>query len=173
MNPIKLSIIAAMTKEDRAIGVRNTLPWRLPADMALFKKHTIGKPVLMGRLTALSIRGPLPKRLNLVLTSGEAPFPGQIAVKSIDEALEYIANHNTEHPEELYGELMVIGGAKVYNSVLPKADRLYLTRIEASYPEADAFFPDYDQYEWDIVHREVHPAENNFHGFSFAIYERH
>lgn len=208
MSDIKISVIAAMTKGERAIGIRNTLPWRLPADMALFKKHTLNKPVLMGRLTALSIRGPLPRRLNLVLTSGEAPFEGQIAVKSIEEAVQFVKSWRDALPqqatlkkeqlegfqgsapiqeyesywaewEKKYGsvdakidELMVIGGGKAYEAVLPHAHRLYLTQIDATYPDADAFFPEYDPYEWDIVHRETHPPEGNYHGFSFGIYER-
>lgn len=171
MKPLKISVIAAMTKDDRAIGIRNTLPWRLPADMALFKKHTLGKPVLMGRRTALSIRGPLPKRLNIVLTSsGVAPYEGQIAVKSIQHAIEVVERHRDENPD--IDELMVIGGGEIYKLFVPVADRLYLTQIEASYPEADAFFPEYDPYEWDIVSRESHPAGENTHGFSFAIYDR-
>lgn len=171
MSDIKISVIAAMTKGERAIGIRNTLPWRLPADMALFKKHTLNKPVLMGRRTAASIRGPLPNRLNLVLTSGEAPFGGQVAVRSVEEAIEYLEKRD-EQWLTTTNELMVIGGAMLYETVLPIAHRLYLTQVDASYPEADTFFPEYDPYDWDIVHRETHPPEGNYHGFSFGIYER-
>ncbi len=128
-----VSMVAAMSL-NRAIGVRNTLPWRLKEDMALFKKNTLGKTVLMGRNTALSIGRQLPKRTNLVLTSHDvAPYPGQTIVRSIQEAIDL-----TE------GELVIIGGAQLYEAALPYTDRIYLSIVDAVINDADTFFPEFD-----------------------------
>lgn len=128
-----VTMVAAMSL-NRAIGVDNQLPWRLKEDMALFKKNTLGKTVLMGRNTAFSIGRPLPKRTNLVLTSHDLPpYPGQSIVHSIEQAIE-----TTE------GELVIIGGSQVYAAALPYTDRLYLSVVDAVIRDADAFFPEFD-----------------------------
>ncbi|SCZ58418.1 type 3 dihydrofolate reductase [Thiohalomonas denitrificans] len=160
---MRISIIAAMA-EDRVIGIENRLPWSLPADMQWFRRHTLGKPVIMGRKTFESIGRPLPKRTNVVVT-GDPSYraEGCRVVHSIDAALE------AAQPAE---EVMVIGGATFYQQILPRADRLYLTRVHAVI-EGDAWFPSIDSSEWRETEREERPADaDNPHGMAFQVLER-
>jgi dihydrofolate reductase len=126
-------LVAAMGR-NREIGANNQLLWHLPEDLAHFKALTLGKPVLMGRKTWESLPPrfrPLPGRRNLVLTRGPA-IEGAEVVRSLDDALALCSDA---------AELCVIGGAEVYALCLPRADRLELTEVDATYPEADSFFP--------------------------------
>ncbi len=160
---MRISIIAAMA-EDRVIGIENRLPWSLPADMQWFRRHTLGKPVIMGRKTFESIGRPLPKRTNVVVT-GDPSYraEGCRVVHSIEAALE------AAQPAE---EVMVIGGASFYRQILPRADRLYLTQIHAVI-EGDAWFPPIDPSEWREIEREEYPADAaNPHGMTFQVLER-
>ena len=140
------------------------MPWHLPDDLKRFKALTLGKPVLMGRKTALAIGRALPGRTNLVLTrGGEVPFVGQRAVASLDEAIGAAGED----------ELMVIGGGEVYALALPRATRLHLTWIDTATPDADAHFPRFDPAQWHETLREAHPADaRHEYGFSFVDYER-
>lgn len=157
----RLSLIWAQD-EQGVIGGKGRLPWRLPADMAWFKRHTMGKAVLMGRKTFESIGRPLSGRVNLVLTRHRLVVPGCKVVHSLHEALVTA--------EGL--EIMVIGGAQVYALTLPIASRLYVTRIHAHF-EGDTYFPPYDTSLWREVFRESHPAdERNPYPYSFHIYTR-
>ncbi len=158
-----VSIIAAMDR-NRLIGNRNQLPWHLPADLAHFKRVTMGKPVIMGRKTFESIGRPLPGRTNIVLT-GSADFhaDGVLVASSLEQALEYAAGAN---------EAMVIGGGMIYRLVLPSADRLYLTLVDNAY-DGDAWFPDFDPAEWRIIASEEHAADDkNPSDYRFVTYER-
>lgn len=129
-----LTMIAALDRRG-AIGRNNQLLWKLPKDMAHFKAYTMGKPVLMGHATALSVGRALPKRLNLVLTAHhEAPFPGQVELRSIPDVLAFHHAHRDE-------EIVVCGGAQVYSALLGYADRLILTHVEDDVLDADTFFP--------------------------------
>ncbi len=160
MSKASVSLIWAMD-EGGLIGAGNRLPWRLPADMRWFRRHTLGKPVLMGRRTFESIGRPLPERRNLVLTRTRAQLPGCEIVRTLDEARTLAGD----------AELMVIGGAQVYRLALPVASRLYLTRVHARL-EGDAFFPDFDFSGWREVFREHAPADGeNPHACTFLIYE--
>lgn len=134
----KLIIVVAVARNN-AIGRGNTLPWRCPEDMALFKEITTGKTVLMGRNTALSIGRALPHRNNLVLTSGEAPYPGQTVVRSLSEALS-LDRGNTD--------IYVIGGEQLYRLALPFADEVYISILKIDVEGADAFFPEMDVDDW-------------------------
>jgi len=117
----------------------NALPWRLPADLRLFKTVTMGKPMLMGRRTFDSIGRALPGRVNLVLTRDRAwQAPGTVAVHSLDEAFEKTQGAL---------ELMVIGGAELFKLVLPLAERIYLTDVQATL-SGDTRFPDLAPEEW-------------------------
>lgn len=159
--PIRL--IAALDR-NHAIGRDGTMPWHLPDDLKRFKALTLGKPVLMGRKTALAIGRPLPGRTNLVLTRGDrAPFDAQIVVRSLDEAVARTGD----------GELAVIGGGEVYALALPRATHLHLTWVDTEVGGADAHFPRFDASEWIEVSREPHPADAR-HAFamSFVDYER-
>jgi dihydrofolate reductase len=147
MMPIRL--IAALDR-NHAIGRDGAMPWHLPDDLKRFKQLTLGKQVLMGRKTALSIGRALPGRTNLVLTRGDcAPFDGQIVVHSLDEAIEQAAGD----------ELCVIGGGEVYALALPRATHLHLTWIDTEAGGADAFFPRFDAGEWIETSRTHHAAD--------------
>lgn len=151
-----ITLIAALDR-NRAIGRAGAMPWHLPDDLRRFKALTLGKPVLMGRKTALAIGRALPGRPNLVLTrAASAPFTGQIAVPSIDAAIACARG----------AELMVIGGGEVYALALPRATRLHLTEIDAVVPAADTFFPELDPREWRAGNRAHHPA-GACHAFAF------
>ncbi|CAH0121411.1 MULTISPECIES: dihydrofolate reductase [unclassified Paenibacillus] len=160
---MSISLIWAMDR-NRTIGVDNKLPWRLPADMAYFKRQTSGKTVLMGRKTFESIGKPLPNRTNVVLTrSRDFRHEGCTIVRSLEEALALAERE----------PLMVIGGAEIYRLLLPYADRLLVTEIDHSFAGGDAFFPEWDEDEWRIV--ESVPGtidEKNIYPHTFVTYER-
>lgn len=158
-----ISFVVAMDR-NRLIGRDNSLPWRLPADLRHFKRITMGKPVLMGRKTYESIGKPLPGRENIVVTRNEGfSAPGCKVVYSIDEALEHASQHD---------EVMVIGGSNFYEQLLPRADRLYLTLIDAVF-DGDAWFPAWDDANWREIESEAHPADDNHpYGYRFVTLER-
>lgn len=157
-------LLVAALDRNRAIGRAGAMPWHLSDDLKRFKALTLGKPVLMGRKTALAIGRPLPGRINLVLTrSDAAPFAGQDVVHSFDEAVARAGN----------AELCVIGGGEVYVLALPRATHLRLTEIDTTTPGADTFFPEFDPREWRETSREHHSADaKHAFGFDFADYER-
>ena len=158
-----LSLIAALDR-NYAIGRGGLMPWHLPDDLKRFKQLTLGKPVLMGRKTALAIGRSLPGRRNLVLTRGNAaPFAGQETVASIAAALEVARGT----------ELAVIGGGEVYALALPVATHLHLTWIDTEAPDADAFFPRFDANQWRELARQAHPADaRHEYSFTFVDYEK-
>lgn len=157
-------MIAALTPQ-RVIGIDNRLPWRLPADMQWFRRHTLGKPIVMGRKTFDSFGGkPLPKRTNIVITRDpEYRAEGTVVVMSIDAAID--AAGEVE-------EIMVIGGASFYEQMLPQADRLYLTCVDADIA-GDAWFPEFDASQWQEVERIHHPADDkNPYPHDYVILDR-
>ena len=157
-----ISLIAALAT-DRVIGVENAMPWHLPGDLAWFKRNTLNKPVIMGRKTFESIGRPLPGRLNIVISSKPGEHEGVTWVTSVDAALA--AAGDVE-------EVMVMGGGRVYEQLLPKANRLYLTHIDAEV-EGDTHFPDYKPDDWESTFSEFHDAdEQNSHGYCFEILDR-
>jgi len=159
-----IALIAALDR-NQAIGRGNALPWHLPADLKRFKALTLGHPVLMGRRTAASIGRALPGRRNLVLTRARlAPFDGQEAVNTLDAACALIAADES---------LMVIGGGEVYALALPLAQRMYLTWVDTTVTNADAFFPAFDSSRWRETARVAHAADDRHaHSFAFVDYER-
>ena len=145
----QLALIAALAR-NRVIGRDNRLPWHLPADLRFFKQTTMGKPLLMGRRTWESIGRPLPGRRMIVLSRDlDYQAPGCTVARSLDEALDVAG---------AVPELMVIGGATLYQQTLPGAERLYLTRVEADLP-GDVWFPDWNERDWRLVWEEAHPAD--------------
>ena len=155
-----ISLIAALD-ENFAIGRKGQLPWHLPDDLRWFKQLTVGKNVLMGYNTALSIGRALPDRLNLVLSRRhEAPYPGQITVRSVEEALA-----RTDHTG-----LMVIGGGQVFAETLPMARRMYLTWVSVAIDGADTFFPGTHFSGWTEVSRVHHKADAE-HQYDFDMVE--
>jgi dihydrofolate reductase len=162
---MRVSIIAAVAT-NRVIGKGNALPWRLPADLARFKRLTLGHHLVMGRRTFESIGRPLPGRTTVVLTRREAYEPGGVRVAaSLDEALDTAAGAGDD-------EAFVAGGAEVYRRALDRADRMYLTVVHGRV-EGDAFFPEYDASAWAIVGREEHETDDrNPFRLSFVTYDR-
>ncbi len=159
-----ISLIWAMDN-NRLIGANNQMPWSisdLPADMAWFRQHTLGKPVLMGRKTFASIGKPLPNRRNIVLSRQQGlALEGCEVAHSLEDAMRIAGNE----------ELMVMGGAEVYAQALPLADRLYITHIDHAFT-GDAWFPDVDMRNWVLQHQEQHaPDANNAYPYRFEIYE--
>ncbi len=157
-----LSFVVAM---DRSflIGVGGELPWHLPEDMKHFRKVTMGKPVLMGRKTYESIPKrfrPLAGRTNIVLTrQQDFQAPGCLVVHSLDEALSVASGQP---------ELMVIGGAQLYEQLLPLAQRLYLTSVDAKF-KGDVFFPKLNMNEWQEISRQEY-SPNEKHAVPFTIF---
>lgn len=158
-------MIAALAKK-QVIGKNNLMPWHMPADLAHFKRVTLGKPVLMGRKTFESIGRPLPGRRNLVISRNpDYQAEGIEVVGSVEAALALLAGSSVE-------ELMVIGGGHLYAEMLPSADCLYLTRIDLAV-EGDTRFPAFDDGQWQRIECESHPAdEKNPHPYSFEIWQR-
>ena len=156
------SLIAALD-EAFAIGKSGDLPWRLPDDLKFFKRTTMGKPMLMGRKTFESLRGILPGRLHIVLSSQEdlALPEGVVHCHTLDEALQRMREEGTE-------EGCIIGGGEVFTQTLPLANRLYLTRVKTTVEGADAFFPAVDFSEWNLVWEEEHAADDR-HAFPFTF----
>lgn len=162
-----LSIIAAVARNG-VIGRDNDLPWRLPADLKYFRARTLGRPCLMARKTFESLGGGLKGRTNIVLTSQEDfRAEGAIVVHSIDEGLRVAEEHLGEGEE-----VMILGGATLYEQILPRVDRMYITEVDAE-PQGDTTFPEFDESAWKIVARDDHEAdERNPHDYSFVVRER-
>jgi dihydrofolate reductase len=135
---MRLSLVVAMAR-NRVIGRKNALPWRLPVDLAHFKKVTMGRPVVMGRKTFESIGRALPGRKNIVVTHNRAfVAPGCVVVGSLDEAWKAAGDAE---------EVCVIGGTTLFMETLPLADLIHLTEVEADIA-GDTYFPEFDRGEW-------------------------
>jgi dihydrofolate reductase len=160
---MRISIIVAASTNN-VIGMDGGLPWRLPEDLRRFRQLTIGKPIVMGRVTHESIGRKLPDRTNIVLTSDPYyPAPGCLVATRIDQALAYAGDAE---------EVMVIGGGRVYEIFLPMSDRIYLTRIRAVV-DGDAYFPDIDRDEWTVRSKEDFPvSDDRDYGFSIQVLDR-
>jgi dihydrofolate reductase len=148
--PIRIALIVAMA-ENRVIGREGDLPWRISADLKHFKAKTMGKPIVMGRKTFDSIGKPLPGRANIVVTRGDVAFPDGVDVAGNVDAAMAIAHRRAK--ETGADEIMIIGGATLYEATLPYADRLYLTEIHETV-EGETFFPEIDRSQWQEVERE-------------------
>jgi len=160
----QLALIAAMD-DQRLIGRENALPWHLPADLAFFKRTTLGKPVIMGRRTYESIGRPLPGRRNLVVSRNpDYTAEGIETCNSIEQALQQCSGID---------RAFLIGGASLYAQALERklARELWITRVHARF-DGDAWFPEIDPQRWIETWREERPAdEDNPHTLSFIKYE--
>ncbi len=146
----KISMIAAIASENRALGKNNKLIYHIHDDLKRFKKITSGHTVIMGRKTFESIGKPLPNRTNIVITRDQDYFvEGGIVVHSLDEALKMAQEKESD-------EIFIIGGGQIYNEAINLADKLYLTIVEGN-PEADTFFPDCSDFK-KIVFEENHES---------------
>ncbi len=157
-----ISLIVAMAR-NRVIGRDNALPWRLPADLKHFRRVTMGKSIVMGRKTFDSIGKPLDGRKNIVITRNPDYRPdGVTVVDSLDGALNAAGD----------SEVMIIGGATIYEQVLPRADRIYLTLIDAAF-DGDARFPELNQEEWQESERlDVDAGTEPDFAYSFVTLDR-
>lgn len=166
---ISTALIVAMA-QNRVIGRDNQLPWRLPKDLQYFKATTMGKPIVMGRKTFESIGRALPGRVNIVVSTNlDYKAEGVRVVHSIEQALA-LAREVAQ--AEGVDELMVIGGAQLYQRVLTQVDRLYLTLVEAEVA-GDALFPALDWQQWQLLSEECHEPDNsNPYPYRFNVYQR-
>jgi dihydrofolate reductase len=157
---MRLSLVVAMAR-NRVIGRDNALPWRLPADLAHFRKVTMGHPIVMGRKTFESIGKPLAGRKNIVITHNRAlAAPGCVVVGSLDEAWKAAGDAD---------EVCVIGGTTLFRETLPLADVIHLTEVEADV-EGDTFFPEFDRSEWHEEEIARVPADER-HAYPLRILE--
>lgn len=159
----RLSAIAAIGR-NRELGKQNQLIWRIADDLKRVHRLSSGHPIIMGRKTYESIGRPLPNRTNVVITT-DATYEcdGCIIVHSLDEALQVASK--AEGNEEIF----IFGGASIYEAALPQTDRLYLTLIDATDPEADTFFPEYQDFD-KVVESEDHHEDGLV--FQFLTLER-
>lgn len=160
---MEISLIVALAN-NYCIGNNNQLPWRQSADLQHFKKLTLGKPVIMGRKTFESIGRPLPNRPNSIITRDKNySAPGCEIYHSLEAALTAYKNSP---------EVMIIGGAQIFEQALPLATRMYLTWIDTTI-DGDAFFPQFNKNAWQEVSREFHSADNkNEFDYIFTKFER-
>lgn len=163
---MKVSIIVAMDAVN-TIGSKGRLPWNIKADLQWFRKHTFGKPIIMGRKTYESIGSPLMGRTNIIITRNRNyTVRGAIVVTSLEGAIITARNSAENVPE-----VMVIGGADIYKAALPLADKLYLTRIAWCFI-GDTFFPSIEMRDWVKKFQVDHKRTADEYGYSFKIYER-
>ncbi len=145
-----VTLVAAMAR-DRIIGRDNALPWRLPADLAHFKRLTLDKPIVMGRRTWESLPGLLPRRRHIVISRDPGFHPPRCeVVDSPQAALDAAAGVR---------EIMVVGGESIYRAMLPMAQRMQLTFVDADIA-GDTRFPDWDASDWIEIAREHRPRDD-------------
>lgn len=165
----RLSLIVAAS-ENNVIGRDGDLPWRLSSDLKRFKRLTMGHCLIMGRKTFESIGRPLPGRVSIVLSRGEGgrgKAEGVLTATSLNEALALVVTTKMSHDQAF-----VTGGGEVYRLALPRADRVYLTRVHATI-DGDATFPKLDPNEWRLVKSEEHAAdEKNDHPVTHEVWQR-
>ena len=160
---MKLAAVVAASDND-VIGADNAIPWHQPADLAHFRKLTMGKPILMGRKTFESIGKPLPGRENIVVTRDTNYHrEGVTVVHDLDGALRAAGNAP---------EIMVIGGAELFRALLPRAGRIHLTRVHGNIA-GDVMWPALDERDWQVVERESRAAdERHAYAMTFEVWEK-
>ncbi|HYD97244.1 MAG TPA: dihydrofolate reductase [Noviherbaspirillum sp.] len=156
-----LTIVVAVD-EKNGIGIDNKLPWRLPEDLAHFKRITMGHPVIMGRKTYDSIGRPLPNRRNIVITRNPAwKQEGVETASSLQAAIGMVGDVAA----------CIIGGSQIFAEALPLTDRLIVTEIAHGFA-CDTFFPAIDRAQWKEIAREVHHSASNGFDYAFVTYEK-
>ena len=181
MNKPRISAIAAIGQK-RELGKNNQLLWHISEDLQRFKKITSGHPVIMGRKTFESIGRPLPGRMNIVVTRNDTYRKEGITVSpSVEMAVEIADGatlldgvmyrlgygHETNQNEK---EIFIIGGGQIYQEAMPMIDRLYLTIVHKTDPDADVFFPEYEKEFTRIVEQEDHTSGD--YSYSFVTLEK-
>ncbi|WP_370980827.1 dihydrofolate reductase [Agaribacterium sp. ZY112] len=162
-------IVVAMAKNN-VIGVNNTLPWHLPADLKHFKELTIGQVMLMGRLTFDSIGRALPKRTTIVITRDrDWSAEGVLVCYSLDEAIELAQARARDLG---LNKIMIAGGANIYRQLIDQADVLHVTEVDLDI-DGDAYFPNIDKEKWRELDRQQKPAgSENQPAYAFISYEK-
>ncbi|MGB8818216.1 MAG: dihydrofolate reductase [Rhizobiaceae bacterium] len=164
-----MTLVVAVA-ENGVIGKEGGLPWHLSSDLKRFKADTMGKPIIMGRKTYLSIGKPLPGRENIVVTRDSAFKPdGVIVAATLDEALDKAGEAASRMGA---ADIAVIGGGEIYRQLFERADRLILTQVFAA-PQGDTLFPPVRAGEWDAVASQDYPmGERDSHATRRVVYER-
>jgi dihydrofolate reductase len=171
-----LSIISAIGKNNE-IGKANTLLWDLPADMKHFRETTSRHPVIMGQRTFESLGTssdgtagrPLPKRRNIILTLDKNFKREGVEIAYSLEELDELLKNTTEADEEIF----VIGGGQIYKLFIDKADKLYITHVDVSFPDADTYFPNIDMNKWQKTKSTSCPKDDlNKYNLEFVVYEK-
>jgi dihydrofolate reductase len=158
-----LSIIVALS-DNNVIGRDNTLPWKLSADLKRLKVLTMGHHIIMGRKTWESLGRALPGRINVVIT-GDKNYKaeGAVIAHSLNEALAISSNDD---------EIFIFGGGKIFREALPRVEKIYMTRVEATV-DGDAFFPEISSNDWSEIERQDYKAdEKNQYDYSFVTLQR-
>ncbi|QIB49772.1 dihydrofolate reductase [Pseudomonas sp. OIL-1] len=165
---VRVAMIAAMGL-NRVIGRDNQLPWHLPEDLKYFRSMTWGKPIVMGRKTFDSLGRPLPGRTNIVV-SGQPnlELPGAKVAGSLEEALSAARN---QAELDSVDEIMIIGGANLYEQMLGQTDRIYLTLVEAE-PDGDAWFPELPDEQWKLVEERAVAAGEDYPAHRYQVLDR-
>jgi len=163
-----LSLIVALTRDGRVIGRARSMPWRLSEDLKRFKRLTMGHHLVMGRKTYESIGRALPGRTTIVISREPTKLqpavpPGVLVATSLDEALGIAADDS---------EVFIIGGGEIFREALGRADRAYVTWIDANI-EGDTFFPEFPTPDWKLISDESVPAdEKNEYATRYCLYDR-
>jgi len=163
-----ISLIAAVS-ENNVIGRNKGMPWHMPEDLKYFFRITKGHHVIMGRKTfqEFGVSKPLPERINIVISKDRnLLLEGVLVMHSLREALEFAQASNES-------EAFVIGGGHIYHQSMNLADRLYITKILASFDDGDTFFPEIDPLVWKMTGADHRKKDNlNPYDYSFLLYER-
>lgn len=170
MNPYPVTAVVAMAR-NRVIGDGEKLLWHLPGDLPRVKGLTMGRPLIMGRRTYLSIGRPLPGRASIVLTRQQDwQADGVITASDLDDAIAKAADW-IDQDQDRKKEIIIFGGGEIYSAFLPRTDRIDLTEIDLA-PEGDAKFPELSSNEWVETRRQDMPQDGDVPAHSFVQLER-
>lgn len=166
---VRIAMIAGVA-ENGVIGSEQTIPWRVPSDMAFFKQTTMGKPIVMGRKQFETVGRPLPGRANIVVTRQKDYHPeGVMVVHSVDAAID---EARSIAEADGVDEIMIIGGGELYAQLMARADRLYISHIDLA-PAGDVLFPAIAPEQWVVVDLpEVAPSPRDEASYRVKVYER-
>ena len=169
-NPYPVTAVVAMAR-NRVIGDGEQLLWHLPGDLPRVKALTMGRPLIMGRRTYLSIGRPLPGRATIVLTrQNDWSADGVITASDLDDAIDKAAAWIDADPSR-EREIIIFGGGEIYSAFLPRTDKIDLTEIDLA-PEGDAKFPAIDPSCWRETGRDDRPASGDTPAHAFVQLER-
>ena len=173
MSHIKISAIVAAA-ENNCIGINNDLPWHLPGDLKRLKSITMGKALIMGRKTHESVSArregkPLPGRVHVVISRNmpESDIDGIYVVRSVEEAFQKAKEYSEQNNQD---EMIIFGGAQIYELALPQTHQIYFTRVH-QIVDGDAFFPELAKQEWNETLQESHETEDGLK-YDYLLLER-